>query len=231
MHSLASIIQVIKQGRYHQAIAQLSSGIDESPEAALYYWRAYCHYALEDFAQAIKDFSQAIAQDGQHADWYYMRALAYHKAGHKQEALADLDHAALLEPDYAFRYASRAFIKAAYGMIESAIQDYERAIDIEPGDAINHNNLGLLYEQLGMTLQASFHFQQADSLAATPVSSTPQLAGKPTAFVNIPKTTCSNPNQPSRCQIIKEVFTSKARRKEFIAFLRQFFLRKKKYAN
>lgn len=232
MKTIQSIQQLIEAQQYEQAVEALSQLIKQKPQAELFYLRAQCRYRLEDFSEAITDYDRALASIAHApADWFYARGLAKHMAGQSVESLEDFDRAVQLEPHYSFRYASRAFIKAALGMVEAAIEDYHKAIELDPDDAINHNNLGLLYEQIGMQEAALEHFRQADCLAGLPEGKyDPQPRPRAIRFINIP--TKENGDVPDRWQIIKEVFCSAERRKEFFQFVAQKlgFGKKKKQA-
>jgi tetratricopeptide (TPR) repeat protein len=219
MKSISSIQALIEAQQYIQAEQALSKLIAQNPNTQLFYLRAKCYYRLERFEDAIADYDRLLSQQPS-ADGFYERGLAKYMAGRSIESLEDFDRAVELDPDYAFRYASRGFIKAALGMVEAAIEDYQKAIELDPDDAINHNNLGLLYEQLGMPEAAIKHFRKADAIAGLPEGKyISQQHPRNPQFINIPNE--ATPTATNRWQIIKEVFCSAKRRKEFFRFVAQ----------
>lgn len=219
MKTIQSIQQLIEAQQYAQAAQALSRLIEQTSDTQLFYLRAKCYYRLERFEDAIADYDRVLAQQPS-ADGFYERGLAKHMAGRSMESLEDFDRAVEMEPGYSFRYASRGFIKAALGMVEAAIEDYQKAIELDPDDAINHNNLGLLYEQLGMQEAAIEHFRKADAIAGLPEGKyTPRQRPNATRFINIPEEPPATAGD--RWQIIKEVFCSAERRKEFFRFVAQ----------
>lgn len=65
------------------------------------------HYTLKHYAQAEKDFNDAIALDPADANYYYNRANTRRDSGNAAGALEDINRAIELRPEVAAYYHSR----------------------------------------------------------------------------------------------------------------------------
>ncbi|NLE65350.1 MAG: tetratricopeptide repeat protein [Elusimicrobia bacterium] len=88
-----------------------------------------------DFAEAIKNFSLAIAQNPQMTEAYIKRGLVYAKNKDFTAALSDFDTAIQLDStgeSGALNYYNRALTYENLGNPEKAIEDYTHAIELMP---------------------------------------------------------------------------------------------------
>jgi tetratricopeptide (TPR) repeat protein len=141
--SLESGLAAYENGRYDQAIADLTTAIAESgDDAYAYYLRGSSYYNRysqaypggaadpADFYRAITDFTKAIELNPQYAEAYNFRALAYDGLGQTGHALDDYNRALQLNPGLATAYYGRGLVYEEQGDTESAIADYRRFLEL-----------------------------------------------------------------------------------------------------
>lgn len=226
-----------RQEKYQEAIPFFDLSIQLEPlHIESFFNRGLAYFKLGNFNQAIEDYTHALLLAPSNAFILSERAVAYHHVQNNRAALADFDQAALLEPQNPYRFSSRAYLKAFIGDVQGAVEDYKTAIQLDPDDAIALNNLGLLEEKLGYQQDAQAHFDQADAIAdkgkkfekpdleqilqeyeakQATQKETERLQAQPKGIIekttDLPKT---------HFEVMKQVFTSKARFKEFITFVK-----------
>lgn len=159
------------------AIADYNEAIHLKPDAALYTKRgkAYIRMGImemNNWENAIEDFSEAIRLDPKLAEAYIWRGKTYHSwasyelisEAHSyqmlsqealeryEQAVKDITEAIRLEPAASY-HATRALVYEDMEQYDKAITDYTEAIRLEP-EALYFNNRGLLY-------YVTSHFEQA----------------------------------------------------------------------
>ena len=173
---------------YHFAsIDHLSSIIaGRMNEANLYLARAYDYALVQDFNNAIEDFSKAIFIDGQNALAYFSRANIRYKmlefrmnneveeTDNKQTAdtyrydyemiMRDYDKVIELAPNFAFVWYNRANLLAYQKDYQAAITGYTQAINIESDFAEAYFNRALTYLFLNQRDKAINDFSKAGEL-------------------------------------------------------------------
>ena len=104
---------------------------------------------LEEFEQAIKYFSAAIALENNHPEPYFYRANIYnHSLQNYPAALADYDRAIALKSDDEGYYYNRALLYLNMGDLEGALEDYEAALKIKPDYALALWDVALIHSEL-----------------------------------------------------------------------------------
>lgn len=214
--------QAFDQGLYEQAITFVEAAIDSNPhDHHSRHVRALAYFKLGKYDTAIVEFDWLVAQYPNDTTYLSDRAVAFHRNGDNDAALADFERALLLEPTRAYHYACRAYIKDRIGDIEGAIVDYKKAIQLDPADEIAKNNLEITQQKLGYKASKLFrhkskaHFTEEEQKAYEAA-----YVAKHGAIDN-PEVEAA-PAKPTIKAILQEmgtVFTSKAARKDFIAFL------------
>lgn len=96
--------------------------IKTMPGAVPYLLRGVAWQLKRDYANAVKDFSEAIRNEPGNFLGYRMRAQTWHSQGQYQKALADLDETIRLNPAFALAYNDR-------GAVYNELDDYPRAYE------------------------------------------------------------------------------------------------------
>lgn len=159
--------------------------------AKAHFARAIDFYLVQDFDNALTDFTQAILCDGTYFPAYFNRAvtrykqLEYRKAENeldmgnsgistinKKEVKAmdydiiknDLDKVIELAPDFVYAYYNRGNVLSMVKDYRAAIVDYDKAIAINPNFAEAYYNRGLTHIFLGNNYQGISDLSKAGEL-------------------------------------------------------------------
>ena len=117
----------LQMQRYEEALEQLRILSEKDPEnVELLQQIADCSYILEDYEQAIKDYTALIKVKAD-ALSYGNRADCYLKVGNQKKALKDLTKAIKLDPEYGWAYYMRAQIYLEQEEFEKAEADLSKA--------------------------------------------------------------------------------------------------------
>ena len=171
---------------YHFAsIDELSSIIaGRMNEANLYLARAYDYALVQDFNNAIEDFSKAIFIDGQNALAYFSRAnIRYKKLefsvnneteenANTQDTyryeyemiMRDYDKVIELAPDFAFVWYNRANLLAHQKDYQAAVINYTKSIELEDDFSEAYFNRALTYLLLNQRDKAISDLSKAGEL-------------------------------------------------------------------
>ena len=207
----------LAQEQYEEALNSFRRALsEESTHTDSLYGSARAKFKLELHAEAIQDFDRLINLIPKNATYYSERGVALHLAGDNVRALRDFDEGVELEPDNPYRYSSRAYIKDRMRDYQGAIDDYTRAIELDPEDAIAYNNRGLVEEKLGYAQRAKQSFAQADQLSPMP----PPPPGAAAVPLSEESARRQKPVPSDYLKVMRSVFTSKKRFRDFVSFLR-----------
>ncbi|HZQ08084.1 MAG TPA: tetratricopeptide repeat protein, partial [Anaerolineae bacterium] len=126
-------------GVFRQVIPQPAPTLSLQAPAALntaqdYLAQGDYDFERKNYAQAIADYSQAIALDPDFAEAYNNRAYTYMTLENYALALPDLDRAIELRPNYVNALMNRGDIYNYYYQIDRAraVEDYDRVLAINP---------------------------------------------------------------------------------------------------
>ena len=156
------------------------------------FMRGLDFYLVQDFSNAINDFTQSILLDDTFFPAYFMRAIVrfkqfeYQTAEHQSqqptspsmgqlkvdivEAMdytlvrRDLDKVIDLVPDFVYGYYNRACLLTQMKEYRSAIADYDKAIEMKPDFAEAYYNRGLTHIYLGNNRQGIADLSKAGEL-------------------------------------------------------------------
>lgn len=98
-----------------------------------------------EYAQAIEQYTRAIALKKDSAELYFVRGRAYRQNSQYDQAIADLGKAVALKPAYGEAYNSRGVAFIGKGDKEKARADFKKACDL--GDKDGCDNLAKLKEK------------------------------------------------------------------------------------
>ena len=122
------------------------------------------HYDAGEYADAVAEYTQAIALDPKYAVAYNNRGAAYDDLGKYAEAIADCTQAITLDSKYAGAYNNRGNAYAKLGKYAEAIADYSQAITLDPKYAVAYSNRGVANNHLGKYAEAIADYDQAIAL-------------------------------------------------------------------
>lgn len=104
--------------------------------------------------------AQAIAADGNRADFHYNLAIVLKAQGKLQEAVTSYQRAIALKPDYADAYNNLGNLWKVLGQRDRALASFASALEHRPGNADTLYNLGILCSEAGDRNLAAIHFQR-----------------------------------------------------------------------
>ncbi|HVM60079.1 MAG TPA: tetratricopeptide repeat protein, partial [Verrucomicrobiae bacterium] len=117
-------------------------------------------------ADAITEYTQAIAADPSYAATYYNLAIAYGSIGQPDHALDNYELALMANPNYLDARFNYALQLQASGYTDDAIAQYKKILAANPNDATTHLLIGRLYALDRATFpQARDHYQEFLKLA------------------------------------------------------------------
>jgi len=137
--------QAYTDGKYDEAITELTAAVaDEPKNAEVYYLRGSAYYGRynvaytnnapdadsEDFYRAATDFTKAIELNHEYAEAYDFRGLTFHGLHQPDHALADYNEAIRLNENLAQAYYGRGLVYEEQGETQKAIDDYERFLQL-----------------------------------------------------------------------------------------------------
>ena len=105
----------------------LSTAIDSSRKAAVYYLRGRSKFELTDKRGALLDFDLAVSLDTANPAYYYYRGLAHHWLKHYPDAVENYDMAVKLKSDKMEYYLNRGYVKLLSDDTDGACYDFSKA--------------------------------------------------------------------------------------------------------
>jgi lipoprotein NlpI len=132
-------------GDYRKSAEYYSRAINQQPSALLYYNRGLAYHNLENYTQAINDFSQAVNYDREYYDAYLWRGIDYIAAENYDDAVKDLTYYVTInkEDPIAFRLLGDTY--ANLEKYDAALSAYSNAIAINPALIEAYNARGTIY--------------------------------------------------------------------------------------
>lgn len=132
--------------------------------AYIYHEKGKKLFDAKKFAEAIKEFDNAIKMDATYFEAYLDRGRANEELGNNDLALQDYSKTIVLNPKYAPGYFYRAHLEEKLGKDQSAIVDYTEAIKLNPDYSDSYVNRGMLYVKTKQPASALTDFNKAISL-------------------------------------------------------------------
>lgn len=154
--------------RYNKSIECLNTAIEinEFPQltAILYFYRAVSKSKMNNYTEAINDYTKAISENPRKSKYIYHRGLAYFKTGAYEDARKDFETTLSMDGANADIYVKLGFLKQQDNELKAAIQDYSKAIELNPKFATPYYYRGLIYLQVLMPENACEDLQKAMQL-------------------------------------------------------------------
>lgn len=169
--------ELYKSGDYSEAIKLFNEAIELNPEnARAYKSRGHAHLCLNQYKQAVQDYSKALKFNPNDSSTQHNRLVAANELFKQYfEQLDRADKAIALNPNDAEAYFCRGNAHLDLGVLDFllddiweeyklAIADYDDAIKLAPNHALAYHNRGICYQQLGDNAKAQADFAKAKEL-------------------------------------------------------------------
>ena len=127
--------------------------------------RGVAYYKLERYAEALRDFDQALALDPGNAKAWLLRGSLHMRAARSAQARADFDRALALEPRNAEVLGRRCVVLLRLQRLDEALADCSRAAELAPEDLDSYISLGMVRALRGATAEAERHYRRALQMA------------------------------------------------------------------
>jgi tetratricopeptide (TPR) repeat protein len=150
-----------------QALADFTLAIKMEPENGLaYYHRGNLYLKLEQYNQAVSDFSVCSNLEFKQPELFYYKGMAEQKAGALEESIQSLEYFLILKPNHTQAAYALANILARTQKYNQAVIYYNQVINAEPTFANAYLNRGNTFLFLNEKDKACADWQQAESLRA-----------------------------------------------------------------
>ncbi len=136
---------LVRLGKYEEGLADYAKAISMSKTSLLYYSRGVAYYEMDQYTQAIDDFTRAIGIDQKFSRAYYGRGTTYFDLKKYELSIADLTKYIELEPRSYLGFFERGRNFEMTGKHQEALNDYTKAIELNPKSASAYNNRGYNY--------------------------------------------------------------------------------------
>jgi tetratricopeptide (TPR) repeat protein len=123
--------------------------------------RGYAYSQIDQWDNAIDDYSKALENYPTYARAYVNRGVAFGKLGHYDKAIADCSMAIALDPKYTEAYYDLGIAEVDNGQWEKAIADCSKAIELQPDYAKAWYNRGVAYGKLEQLDKAIADYSKA----------------------------------------------------------------------
>ena len=131
-------IEDIQNGRFYSGIEHINKSIELKNDWAIpYFYRAVAYDALENYTEAMLDYTKSIQLDDKMTDAYYNRAriiLSRKDIENPkiEKAVADLEKALELDPNFIDALYAMAAAKKKLGDYHAALVYLERLLQLQP---------------------------------------------------------------------------------------------------
>jgi spermidine synthase len=150
------------QGRFNEAIVQLSEALEIKPDSAEAHNNIGNVYAnLGKAGDAIDHFSRALQINPESAETYNNLGSMFATQGKTENAIENFSRAIKLVPDYAVAHDNLGRVFAGQGRLEEALAHIYEALKISPESADFHNDAGLVLGQQGQISVSISQFSEA----------------------------------------------------------------------
>lgn len=162
LYSLACVNLDLSENE--SAIKDFTSVIKEVPNnSTTYMLRASAYKALEQFTNALNDYSSAILVEPS-ADNYYNRGVFFMDIKYYKEANSDLTSTLKLNKNNAYAYFYRGGSNLLLGHFDDAISDFSEAIKFDAMDFDAYLGLAMTYLKVNDTINAKLNFERANAI-------------------------------------------------------------------
>jgi tetratricopeptide (TPR) repeat protein len=118
----------------------------------------------EKWGDAVKEFSEGIADDQTNPMLFYYRGIAQENNGNTEEAMSDYQKTIELKPDFVLPYSRAGKIYARQKNFEKASEFYQKSVELGDKDITTLYNYGVVLINLGKSPEAKVVFEKLLSL-------------------------------------------------------------------
>jgi tetratricopeptide (TPR) repeat protein len=123
--------------------------------------RGIAYTSLEQWDNAINDFTRVIEMNPKYGWGYIDRGVAYQHTGQWDKSIDDFSKAIEINAEDFDAYAGRALSYGVLGQFDKAIVDFSKTIQINPKYSKGYSNRGLTYANLGFLDKAIADYSKA----------------------------------------------------------------------
>lgn len=127
-----------RRGKFESAIEHISKSIEMKNDFAVaYFYRGACYHSLEEYNEAMMDYTKAISLDDSMTDAYYNRAkivLTRKDIENPkiENAISDLEKAIELDPQFQDALYAMAAAYKKLGDYHKTLEYLEKLLQVEP---------------------------------------------------------------------------------------------------
>jgi len=116
IESIRAAIELNKQKDYETSILLCNNAITVNPELTVtYFLRGYNNYLLQNYKEAISDFTKTISKEPDHFEAIYYRAKCRQANGDYLGALSDFNAARELSPSQTTLFMVKGMFSSIFG--------------------------------------------------------------------------------------------------------------------
>lgn len=150
------------QGKYGEAIDNLSEAIQINPEMGeAYFRRGICFHNIGEDRLAVSDFKQAATINLADSRARLWEGFTYAKMGDYYEAVRAYGQAIADSDRYTPGYVNRGLVYMLLGENDKAVADFDEAIRLEPTNAEHYFKRGVALAKQGKHQEAADSFANA----------------------------------------------------------------------
>ena len=155
---------LVKNGAYAEALPFFTQSLQAAPDYRSYVGRAGAYQHLEQWQEAVDDYTRAIGLNPAGAMAYHERAVCFARLNQDDRALADYSQALDLAPGLALSFNGRGMIYLRRKDYQKANADFTEAIRLRPDLYQAYKNRAATRAALGDISGANADLQQAKAL-------------------------------------------------------------------
>ena len=142
------------------AVLLPTATIQPEPEREQYQ-KGLQYLDIEEYDQAIKQFTEALNLDPEHKLSYFKRGYAYNESGRYEMALKDYSSVIRLDPNEPNAYQNKGWAYMQLDQYSKAIFAFDKAISLNLTYALAYFNRGKAYDHLGKYEKGDPDFKKA----------------------------------------------------------------------
>ena len=131
------------------AVEHYSREITAKETAEAYHQRGIAYAAIQDYKNAIADYTKTIEMKPQYAGAYVNRGNAHRELKDAKKAMADYSAAITLDPKNFVALNNRGLIHTENRKFDNALADYNKALSLQKDYAEAFNNRGVVWREKG----------------------------------------------------------------------------------